>query len=535
MITRLFVFALLAMLFAPVFGQTYEEYLLNRRSGETFEQYTARVKRERRTNNAVNFIGTVIDETKKAEAAKKAKEKSFAIYPVKAPEAVDLGLPSGVLWGSCNLGATKPEDGGNRYAWGETKPKRTFTRSNYKYCTPEKVIKSGGGKDADGFDIPVKETKIPETWTDIGRDIAGTKYDAARVALGEKWRMPSKYYFQELIDNCSKERTTKNNVEGIKFTGPNGKWIFLPNVEVQYYDTYYEHGYYWASSYAGNFGPTEGSSQAYFFNVGSLSGYLRTERCDAGCPIRPIYVDSVMIAEHKKKFAEEKFKELERKKKAVSDLISDVQNQISPYELEITKKYPDRRDVSVVDKCVEKMKTVNSEYCSKDWYAMKDKLNALSLVLDYKYFDKSLTDDQRDNIIIKNAKEISGYDGKSTSGNRNFLQILKNLKKIALDKKEMTETRFFLLNALLLESTMHGVPSDSYVNELFELFGYCQDLEKFALYTWAPDLQELVEWAEPSITAEQNRDLYSLLATIHEKAGNKKIAKKIRREKLGLK
>ncbi len=236
--TKFILFALFAMLVMPVFGQTYDEYRRYHRAGETFEQYKQRVNPslKSRIGGAVAeaVIGTAVDiYNKDKEAAQQAK--NFKIYPVKAPEAVDLGLPSGVLWGSFNLGATKPEGEGNRYAWGETNPKNKFTRDNYKYYQPEKVTKTGGGKDADGFDIPVKETKVPESWTDLGKDISGTEFDAATAALGDGWRMPSINDLRELNRLCKWEKTSKNDVKGFKITGPNGKWIFLPEVFVQDY------------------------------------------------------------------------------------------------------------------------------------------------------------------------------------------------------------------------------------------------------------------------------------------------------------
>lgn len=135
--TRFIVLALISMLIVPMFGQTRAEYELYRRKGETFEQYSKRVKREKRVDTAKGVAIGLLDEYAKTKAEQKTQgktavqqTKSFKIYPVTAPEAVDLGLPSGVLWGSCNLGATKPEGEGNRYAWGETKPKNKFTRDN---------------------------------------------------------------------------------------------------------------------------------------------------------------------------------------------------------------------------------------------------------------------------------------------------------------------------------------------------------------------------------------------------------------------
>lgn len=240
--TRFIAFALISMLIVPMFGQTRAEYELYRKKGETFEQYSKRVKHEKRVDTAKGVAIGLLDEYAKTKAEQKTQgktavqqTKSFKIYPVTAPEAVDLGLPSGVLWGSCNLGATKPEGEGNRYAWGETKPKNKFTRDNYKHYQPEKVTKTGGGKDADGFDIPVKETKVPESWTDLGKDMSGTEYDAATAALGAGWRMPKLVDVIELLSHCKWEKISKNNVKGFKITGPNEKWIFLPEVFVQDY------------------------------------------------------------------------------------------------------------------------------------------------------------------------------------------------------------------------------------------------------------------------------------------------------------
>lgn len=120
-----------------------------------------------------------------------------------AGEIVDLGLS--VYWASCNLGASKPEEYGNYYAWGETSPKDTYTQANYSYYDSDKA-----------------------SYIDIGSDISGTDYDAARVNLGGEWRMPTYDEMKELINNCSWEWTQINSVNGYKVTGPNGNSIFLP-------------------------------------------------------------------------------------------------------------------------------------------------------------------------------------------------------------------------------------------------------------------------------------------------------------------
>lgn len=88
----------------------------------------------------------------------------------KAPcEAVDLGLPSGTKWASCNVGATKPEEPGGYYAWGETEEKDYYAPSTYIHC--------------DGAYNPL--------FYDLGSDISGTEYDVAHVKWGGKWCMPT--------------------------------------------------------------------------------------------------------------------------------------------------------------------------------------------------------------------------------------------------------------------------------------------------------------------------------------------------------
>ena len=120
-------------------------------------------------------------------------------------EAIDLGLPSKTMWASCNVGATKPEEYGGYYAWGETEEKGVYNDHSY--------VHSNGGK----------------PFYHIGSDISGTEYDVAHVKWGGNWRMPTKEQFEELFDNCTSGWTTLNGVDGRKFTSNiNGNSIFLP-------------------------------------------------------------------------------------------------------------------------------------------------------------------------------------------------------------------------------------------------------------------------------------------------------------------
>ena len=93
-----------------------------------------------------------------------------------AGAVVDLGLS--VYWASCNLGAEKPEESGDYYAWGETKPKSNYSEYNYSYYDANTTV-----------------------MTDIGNDISGTQFDAATVNLGSDWRMPTKIEMKDNIYN----------------------------------------------------------------------------------------------------------------------------------------------------------------------------------------------------------------------------------------------------------------------------------------------------------------------------------------------
>lgn len=156
---------------------------------------------------------------------------------VVVPEAVDLGLPSGLKWAAHNVGATKPEDFGGYYAWGETEEKEDYSWSTYKWCngsssTMTKYCTSGSYCTVDN-----KEILDPED-------------DVAHVKWGGDWRIPTKTEQDELCNNCTWEWTTLNGVNGYKVTGPNGNSIFLPAAGYILGSDYIggDFGSYWADS-----------------------------------------------------------------------------------------------------------------------------------------------------------------------------------------------------------------------------------------------------------------------------------------------
>ena len=135
---------------------------------------------------------------------------------------VDLGLPSGVKWATCNVGASSPEDYGDYYAWGETSPKAEYTWEN------------------------------SVTYGEQMSDISGNaQYDAATANWGGSWRMPTKEQMEELFEHCEWEWTQVNGVNGAKVIGPNGSCIFLPAAGYRNGPWLYnngDNGYCWSST-----------------------------------------------------------------------------------------------------------------------------------------------------------------------------------------------------------------------------------------------------------------------------------------------
>ena len=131
---------------------------------------------------------------------------------------VDLGLPSGTLWATCNVGAYVPEAYGDYFAWGETEPKSNYNWSTYQYCngSSSKLTKycTNSSYGYNGFTDDLT-TLLPED-------------DAATANWGDDWRMPTKEEWQELYDNTTCTWTTRNGVDGRLFTAANGKSVFLP-------------------------------------------------------------------------------------------------------------------------------------------------------------------------------------------------------------------------------------------------------------------------------------------------------------------
>lgn len=181
---------------------------------------------------------------------------------VNGHEYIDLGLS--VKWATCNVGAEKPEDYGDYFAWGETSPKNTYNWSTYKWCKGSN-------------NTMTKYCTFSNYGTVDNKTTLELADDAAHVNWGGSWRMPTKAEQDELRTKCTWVWSDLNGKKGYKVTGPNGNFIFLPaagfcdNSDLKFAGSY---GGYWSSSLS-----TSGSLSAcyWFFNSDGvdLNGYIR--------------------------------------------------------------------------------------------------------------------------------------------------------------------------------------------------------------------------------------------------------------------
>ena len=136
----------------------------------------------------------------------------------KKHKYVDLGLPSGTMWATCNLGANNPEDYGDYLAWGENTPKAKYNWSNYKFCKgSNKTLTRNCNNPKFGYN-----GFIDNYYGLNGGD------DPACHNWGLGWHIPSIEHWEELYNNTTSTWTCRNGVYGMLFTGRNGKSIFLP-------------------------------------------------------------------------------------------------------------------------------------------------------------------------------------------------------------------------------------------------------------------------------------------------------------------
>jgi len=170
---------------------------------------------------------------------------------------VDLGLPSGTKWATCNVGATAPHEYGNYYAWGETTTKSTYSSENSRT-----------------YGVSMNDISCNPT------------YDATRADWGSTWRLPTEAEMEELKDNCTWTWTTQKGVNGCTITGPNGNSLFLPAAGFRNGSSHCfvgELGCYWSST------PNESDGNyAYYLRFDSGGRNVGWDSRLDGHTVRPV-------------------------------------------------------------------------------------------------------------------------------------------------------------------------------------------------------------------------------------------------------
>ena len=203
-------------------------------------------------------------------------------------EAVDLGLPSGVKWATCNVGADTPEEYGDYFAWGETSPKSEYDWTTYGLC--------------DGSYSTLSKYNTKSGFGTIdNKTVLDLSDDAAHVNWGGSWRMPTDAELTELRENCTWTWTTQGGKSGYRVSSnSNGNSIFLPAAGMIYSTSYRmigTNGRYWSSSLYtdGPHNSYEDSDrpQALPFSSDQVLGYHYFRIY--GLSVRPVYGEFIPV------------------------------------------------------------------------------------------------------------------------------------------------------------------------------------------------------------------------------------------------
>lgn len=200
-----------------------------------------------------------------------------------APEdvqAVDLGLPSGIRWASCNVGATTPEGYGYYFAWGETESKKDYSWATYKYANVGEFYHYKFTKyctDASSGDNGFIDNKT----------VLEPEDDAATANWGDVWRMPTDAEWTELREQCTWTYTTLNGVYGYQVASKtNGNSIFLPVAGFRNGTSLYlqgRRGYYSSSSLLENY-----SDNVWIVTFNHEEVYRHSNNRNNGLSVRPV-------------------------------------------------------------------------------------------------------------------------------------------------------------------------------------------------------------------------------------------------------
>ena len=192
-------------------------------------------------------------------------------------EWVDLGLPSGTLWATCNVGASSPEDYGDYFSWGETAPKEVYSWETYKWCNGSQNTITKYCTNGDYGMVDNKTELDPED-------------DAAYANWDPSWRMPSTEQCRELCESCTWQQTTRSGVNGQLVTGPNGHTLFLPAAGERYNNSIGDlgtYGQYWSRTLYSVGDIYSYSAFILFFYLDDHKGYYGNDRY-IGFPVRAV-------------------------------------------------------------------------------------------------------------------------------------------------------------------------------------------------------------------------------------------------------
>ena len=210
-----------------------------------------------------------------AQSGKSSSSSTATTYSYNSSssqyEYVDMGLS--VKWATCNIGASRPEDYGDYFAWGETRTKSDYSWNTYKWGSGEYSLSK--------YITQSKYGRVDN------KTILESSDDAARVKWGAPWRMPTMEEMEELCNNCTWKWTTQNGVKGYRVTARNGNSIFLPAGGNMFSNSQFDtnEGWYWLRSL------TTGSYPDCAYNMKFTSGQKGdTHYCTRtrGCNIRPV-------------------------------------------------------------------------------------------------------------------------------------------------------------------------------------------------------------------------------------------------------
>ena len=220
-------------------------------------------------------------------------------------EAVDLGLPSGKLWGTMNVGAEKAEAFGGYVAWGETEPKETFSDTTYKHMTKTEK----GGYSFNKYQI--EDNNLYGIWytkdfVGDGKKTLEDVDDAAVANWGGKWRMPTVEQIQELVDGCywlwTDNYCDTTNVNGFivykaKSDTDKGKYVYSVDTPLEGYtltdnhiflpysnkdsESHFGYVHYWSNSHSTTIYGDVLQPTSFSIYVSSINRYM-------GNAVRPV-------------------------------------------------------------------------------------------------------------------------------------------------------------------------------------------------------------------------------------------------------